>query len=111
LGFARGCKEHESKLARNYANWDKVQAYWKHQSKTKPPLKEVSKGTIVFYTSPVVGSPGRLEHDISKTRSLLLPICRSPNESSPEGVSMPQVYDLSLGKLPRIEILINRPTK
>jgi hypothetical protein len=24
--------------ARNYANWDKVQAYWKHQSKTKPLL-------------------------------------------------------------------------
>jgi DNA transposition AAA+ family ATPase len=57
--------------ARNYANWDKVQAYWKHQSKTKPLLKEVSKGTVVFYTSPVVCSPGRLEHDISKTRSLL----------------------------------------
>ena len=57
--------------ARNYANWDKVQAYWKHQSKTKPLLKEVSKGTVVFYTSPVVTSPGRLEHDISKTRSLL----------------------------------------
>ena len=57
--------------ARNYANWDKVQAYWKHQSKTKPLLKEVSKGTVVFYTSPVVSSPGRLEHDISKTRSLL----------------------------------------
>jgi DNA transposition AAA+ family ATPase len=57
--------------ARHYANWDKVQAYWKHQSKTKPLLKEVSKGTVVFYTSPVVSSPGRLEHDISKTRSLL----------------------------------------
>jgi DNA transposition AAA+ family ATPase len=57
--------------AHNYANWDKVQAYWKHQSKTKPLLKEVSKGTVVFYTSPVVSSPGRLEHDISKTRSLL----------------------------------------
>jgi hypothetical protein len=56
--------------ARNYANWDKVQAYW-NQPKTKPLLKEVSKGTVVFYTSPVVGSPGRLEHDISKTRSLL----------------------------------------
>jgi len=40
--------------ARNYANWDKVQAYWKHQCKTKPLLKEVSKGTVVFYTSPVV---------------------------------------------------------
>jgi hypothetical protein len=37
--------------ARNYANWDKVQAYWKHQSKTKPLLKEVSKGTVVLYTS------------------------------------------------------------
>jgi hypothetical protein len=57
--------------ARHYANWDKVQAYWNHQSQTKPLLKEVSKGTVVFYTSPVVGSPGHLEHEISKTRSLL----------------------------------------
>ena len=46
----------------------KYRAYWKHQSQTKPLLKEVSKGTVVFYTSPVVSSPGRLEHDISKTR-------------------------------------------
>jgi hypothetical protein len=57
--------------ARHYANWDKVQAYWNHQSQTKPLLKEVSKGTVAFYTSPVVGSPGHLERDISKTRSLL----------------------------------------
>jgi hypothetical protein len=54
--------------ARHYANWDKVQAYWDHQSETKPPLKEVSKGTVAFYTPPVVG---HLARDISKTRSLL----------------------------------------
>ena len=29
--------------ARHYANWDKVQAYWNHQSQSKPLLKEVSK--------------------------------------------------------------------
>jgi hypothetical protein len=57
--------------ARYCANWDKVQAYWNRQFQTKPLLKEISKGTVVFYTSPVVGSPGHLERDISKTRSLL----------------------------------------
>jgi hypothetical protein len=59
-----------SNCSASYANWNKVQAYWNHQSQTKPLLKEVSKGTV-FYTSPVVGSPGHLEHAISKTRSLL----------------------------------------
>src|ERR1017187_4368031 len=57
--------------ARHYANWDKVQAYRNHQSQTKPLLKEVSKGTVAFYTSPVVGSPSHLERDINKTRGLL----------------------------------------
>ena len=40
--------------ARHYANWEKVQAYWNHQSRTKATLKEVSKGSVAFYTSPVV---------------------------------------------------------
>jgi DNA transposition AAA+ family ATPase len=57
--------------ARHYANWDKVQTYWNHQRRTKALLKEISKGTAVFYTSPVVGSPGYLERDIKKTRGLL----------------------------------------
>jgi hypothetical protein len=34
-------------------------------------LKEISKGTVAFYTSPVVSSPGHLLHDITKSRSLL----------------------------------------
>jgi hypothetical protein len=34
--------------ARHYANWDKVQAYWNHQGRTKPLLKEISQGTAVF---------------------------------------------------------------
>jgi hypothetical protein len=57
--------------ARHYANWDKVQAYWNHQCRSKALLKEISKGTAVFYTSPVVGSPGHLERDIKKSRGLL----------------------------------------
>lgn len=57
--------------ARRYANWGKVEMYWNHQCRTKALLKEISKGTAAFYTSPVVGSPGHLERDISKSRSLL----------------------------------------
>lgn len=57
--------------ARHYANWDKVQAYGNRESQTKPLLKEISKGTAAFYTSPVVSSPGRLEQEIGKSRRLL----------------------------------------
>jgi DNA transposition AAA+ family ATPase len=57
--------------ARHYANWENVQAYWNHQCRTKALLKEISKGSVAFYTSPVVSSPIHLERDIAKTRSLL----------------------------------------
>src|ERR1017187_6815355 len=57
--------------ARHYANWENVQAYWNHQCRAKALLKEISKGSIAFYTSPVVSSPIHLERDIAKTRSLL----------------------------------------
>jgi hypothetical protein len=57
--------------ARHYANWDNVQAYWSHQCQTKALLKEISKGCVVFCTSPVVSSPSHLERDIGNTRSLL----------------------------------------
>jgi plastocyanin len=51
--------------------WKNVQAYWNHQCQSKPLLKEISKGSVAFYTSPVVSSPSHLERDIAKTRSLL----------------------------------------
>jgi hypothetical protein len=57
--------------ARHYANWENVQAYSNHQCQTKALLKEISKGSVAFYTSPVVSSPSHLERDIAKTRSLL----------------------------------------
>lgn len=57
--------------ALHYANWARVQAYWNHPCQTKALLKEITKGTVVFFTSPVVSSPGHLERDIRKTRSLL----------------------------------------
>jgi len=57
--------------ARHYANWDKVQAYWTRHGENRPLLKEVSNGTVAFYTCAVVGSPGHLDRDIGKTRSLL----------------------------------------
>lgn len=57
--------------ARHYANWDKVQVYRDHRRQSKAFLKEISKGTAVFYTSPVVGSPGQLERGIKESRGLL----------------------------------------
>jgi DNA transposition AAA+ family ATPase len=57
--------------ARHYANWDNVQAYWKHPCQARALLKKVSKGTVVFYTSPVISSPGHLEREITRTRGLL----------------------------------------
>ncbi len=57
--------------ARHYANWDKAQAYWNRHGENRPLLKEVSNGTVAFYTSAVVDSPWRLDRDIGKTRSLL----------------------------------------
>jgi hypothetical protein len=72
--------------ARNYANWDKVQAYWKHQSKTKPLLKEVSKGTVVFYTSPVVTSPGRW----SMTSARPAAFCIMPQSNEYGDTKMPE---------------------
>src|SRR5450759_2248398 len=41
--------------ARRYANWDKVETYWNRQCRARPLLKEISKGTAAFFTSPVVG--------------------------------------------------------
>ena len=57
--------------ARHHGSWDNVQAYWDHLCRTKVLLKEISKGTAAFYTSPVVSSPHHLERDISKSHSLL----------------------------------------
>ena len=57
--------------ARQYTNWDHVQSYGNLGYRTKALLKEISKSTAVFYTSPVVGSPGILARDIGKCRSIL----------------------------------------
>jgi hypothetical protein len=52
--------------ARHYANWENVQSYWNRQCQTKALLKKISKGTVAFYTSPVVSLPGHLEREIAK---------------------------------------------
>jgi DNA transposition AAA+ family ATPase len=57
--------------ARHYANWDNVMAYWNQPCRTRALLKAISKGSVAFYTSPVVSSPSHLERDIAKTRGLL----------------------------------------
>ncbi len=72
IGLCYGSPEVGKTLsAHHYANWENVQAYWNHQCQTRALLKEISKGSVVFYTSPVVNSPSHLERDIAKTRSLL----------------------------------------
>ncbi len=55
--------------ARRYPRWDKIQAYGVNRSSAL--LKEVRKSKAVFYTTPVVNSPGKLESEISKRRDLL----------------------------------------
>jgi DNA transposition AAA+ family ATPase len=57
--------------ARHYANWERVQTYWSHQSQSKPLFKEVSKSSVAFYTAPVVATPSHLEREIEKARRLL----------------------------------------
>src|SRR5579871_2026618 len=57
--------------ARHYANWERVQTYWSHQSQSKPLFKEVSRNSVAFYTAPVVATPGHLEREIEKARRLL----------------------------------------
>jgi hypothetical protein len=52
--------------ARHYANRDNVQAYWNHQRQSKALLKEISKGTVAFYTSPVVSLPNNLEETLGR---------------------------------------------
>jgi hypothetical protein len=48
-----------------------VKTYSNHQCRSKALLKEISKLSVAFYTSPVVSSPIHLERDIAKSRSLL----------------------------------------
>src|ERR1017187_5014435 len=57
--------------ARHYANWERVQTYWSHQSQSKPLFKEVSKGCVALDTAAVVATPGHLEREIEKARRLL----------------------------------------
>ncbi len=57
--------------ARHYANWENVQGYANHQCRTKALLKELSNGSVAFYTAPVISSPSHLERDIAKARGLL----------------------------------------
>jgi DNA transposition AAA+ family ATPase len=57
--------------ARHYANWERVQMYWSHQSQSRPLFKEISKSSVAFYTAPVVATPAHLEREIEKSRRLL----------------------------------------
>jgi DNA transposition AAA+ family ATPase len=57
--------------ARHYANWDKVAAYRLYTCATAEEFAEVVGSTTVFYTPPVVNSPGRIEQDIVHRRTRL----------------------------------------
>lgn len=64
--------------ARRYARWDKIQAYADGVDRTSSLLKEISKSIAVFYTAPVVNSPGKMEREISKRRELLRQVIIAP---------------------------------
>jgi DNA transposition AAA+ family ATPase len=62
--------------ARRYTRWDKIQAY--DSSRASAPLKEICKSKAVFYTAPVINSPGKLDSEIGKRRSLLRSMAFAP---------------------------------
>jgi hypothetical protein len=62
--------------ARRYTRWDKIQAY--SMSRASVPPKEICKSKAVFYTTPVINSPGKLDSDIGKCRDLLRNIAMVP---------------------------------
>jgi len=57
--------------ARHYANWDKVETYRLYTSAAAEAFAGVVGSTTVFYTPPVVNSPGRIEQEIGHRRARL----------------------------------------
>ena len=57
--------------ARQYTNWDRMQAFWNHPGRDSAAVEEIAASTTVFYTAPVVGSPRLIETQIGKLRDRL----------------------------------------
>jgi DNA transposition AAA+ family ATPase len=57
--------------ARHYANWYRLEAYHPYTVASATELAGVSGSTTVFYTPPVVNSPGRIAQDIQLKRHVL----------------------------------------
>src|SRR5262247_1537190 len=57
--------------ARHYANWDQVETYRLYTGAAAEAFAGVVGSTTVFYTPPVVNSPGRIEQEIAHRRTRL----------------------------------------
>lgn len=57
--------------ARHYANWSQLEAYHPYTVASAAELAGIAGSTTVFYTPPVVNSPGRLAQDIQLKRHVL----------------------------------------
>jgi DNA transposition AAA+ family ATPase len=57
--------------ARHYANWYRLEAYHPYTVASTAELAGVVGSTTVFYTPPVVNSPGRIAQDIQLKRHVL----------------------------------------
>jgi DNA transposition AAA+ family ATPase len=64
--------------ARHYTHWEKIQTYADGLNRTNALLNEICKNKAVFFTTPVVNAPGKLESEITKRRNLLCDVAITP---------------------------------
>jgi DNA transposition AAA+ family ATPase len=64
--------------ARHYTSWDAMQAYADHALRSKTILRTIGKSTALFYTTPVVNSPGNLDREVKKWRDTLHALAALP---------------------------------
>ena len=57
--------------ARHYANWDRIQDFWRRSDHAAATIEEIRASSTVFYTAPVIGYPSVLDRQIGKIRGRL----------------------------------------
>src|SRR2546426_5054198 len=57
--------------AQHYANWSRLQAFFRSPLPSEADFAAIAGSTTVFYTPAVVNAPGRIAQDIQRKRQLL----------------------------------------
>jgi DNA transposition AAA+ family ATPase len=70
--------------ARHYARWDNVESYGRSGASYGVTLNDVTECAAVFYTVPVINSPGQLRGDIGQLRERLRSLVRRDIEREQE---------------------------